>query len=88
MATMTERRSFSRLTRPRNPMPQFVREALATRGLAQAFEARPPYQQNDYLGWITRAKRQETVQRRLAQMLDELEAGDRYMNMRYRGPRA
>jgi hypothetical protein len=44
----------------------------------------PPYQQNDYIGWITRAKRQETKEKRLAQMLVELERGDKYMNMDYR----
>ena len=42
------------------------------------------YQQNDYLGWIVGAKRKETTERRLKQMLAELERGDRYMNMRYR----
>ncbi len=74
----------SRLKRPLNPMPDWVREALERRGLASAFAARPPYQRNDYLGWISRAKRPETRERRLAQMLDELEDGDRYMNMPYR----
>jgi uncharacterized protein YdeI (YjbR/CyaY-like superfamily) len=42
-----------------------------------AYRARPPYRQNDYIGWITRARRAETRQRRLSQMLDELEHGDR-----------
>ena len=48
-----------------------------------AFEKRPHYQQNDYLGWIVRAKRPATREKRLAQMLDELAGGDRYMNMQY-----
>ena len=76
---------FSRLQRPRYPMPDFVREALVREKLMGAFEARPAYQQNDYLGWIIRAKRPETVDKRLAQMLDELRAGDQYMKMPYRG---
>ena len=46
-------------------MPDFFREALETRGLMEAYRNRPPYQQNDYIGWITRAKRQATVQKRL-----------------------
>jgi uncharacterized protein YdeI (YjbR/CyaY-like superfamily) len=46
-----------------------------------AYRARPDYQQNDYIGWIDRAKREETKQKRLAQMLDELEGGKLYMNM-------
>lgn len=49
-----------------------------------AYGNRPPYQQNDYIGWITRAKRQETRERRLAQMLEELARGDKYMKMDYR----
>ena len=65
-------------------MPGFVRDALVQRGLMEAYRQRPAYQQNDYIGWITRAKRQETVDKRLAQMLDELERGDLYMKMAYR----
>jgi len=70
--------------RPRHPMPADVREALTRHGLVQAYRARPPYQRNDYIGWITRARRPETRARRLAQMLEELTAGDRYMRMPYR----
>ena len=67
--------------RPRYPMPAFIREALESRGVMDAYRARPPYQQNDYIGWITRAKRPETQEKRLNQMLDELEKGDVYMKM-------
>ena len=66
----------SRLKRPQYPMPDFVSQALAARGLEQAYRDRPAYQQNDYIGWITRDKR-------LAQMLDELAAGGIYMNMKH-----
>ena len=65
-------------------MPKFVREALKERGLMEAYRERPPYQQNDYVGWITRAKRVETQQKRLDQMLDELEKGGVYMKMEHR----
>ena len=78
---------FSRLKRARNAMPRFVREALVERNLMDAYRARPAYQQNDYIGWILRAKRDETRERRLAQMLDELQRGDRYMKMAYHGRR-
>lgn len=64
-------------------MPGDVRRALERSGLVAAYRARPPYQRNDYLGWILRAKRPETRERRLAQMLEELARGDRYMKMRY-----
>jgi uncharacterized protein YdeI (YjbR/CyaY-like superfamily) len=75
---------FSSLSRPIHPMPDFVREALIERGLMEAYRSRPPYQQNDYIGWINRAKRIETKLKRLDQMLDELELGDLYMKMDYR----
>lgn len=74
----------SRLKRERYPMPDFIREALAAKKLTSAYDARPPYQRNDYIGWITRAKLPATQQKRLTQMLDELEKGDAYMNMAYR----
>jgi len=65
-------------------MPQFVLDALEERGLVAAYKSRPPYQQNDYLGWINRAKRAETKERRLHQMLDELKHGDVYMKLPYK----
>ena len=77
---MSEQRP-SRLTRPLYEMPDFVRDALLERGLMDAYDRRPPYQRNDYLGWIVRAKRQETKEKRLAQMLAELEDGAKYMKM-------
>ncbi|MFQ5398278.1 MAG: YdeI/OmpD-associated family protein [Anaerolineae bacterium] len=81
---MRDDEKFSRLTRPRYPMPDFVEEVLLTRGLMDAYQDRPAYQQNDYIGWITRAKREATRQKRLAQMLEEPEAGNVYMKMTYR----
>ncbi len=75
---------FSKLKRVRHAMPDFVRSALVERDLIAAYQSRPAYQQNDYLGWISHAKRDETKQKRLDQMLDELERGDVYMKMRYR----
>ena len=65
-------------------MPDFVRRALAEQGLSDAYRDRPPYQRNDYVGWIIQAKREETRENRLDRMLDELRRGDRYMNMAYR----
>lgn len=74
----------SRMQRERYPMPDFICAALATKKLTAAYNARPPYQRNDYIGWITRAKLPATQQKRLAQMLDELAKGDAYMKMAYR----
>lgn len=70
--------------RERYPMPDFMRAALAAKNLTAAYDARPPYQRNDYIGWVLRAKLPATQQKRLAQMLDELERGDAYMKMAYR----
>lgn len=64
-------------------MPTFIKAALEADGLMSVYKNRPPYQQNDYIGWITRAKREETKQKRLEQMLDELKKGDVYMKMRW-----
>ncbi len=74
---------FSGLKRPKQPMPESVRQMLKERGLMRAYQRRPAYQQNDYLGWINQAKRQETKLKRLTQMLDEPEAGGIYMGMRH-----
>jgi len=74
----------SRLKRPVYPVPDFVRDALNSKGLVAAYDDRPPYQRNDYIGWITRAKLPATQQKRLGQMIDELARGDVYMNMAYR----
>jgi uncharacterized protein YdeI (YjbR/CyaY-like superfamily) len=71
-------------TRPRYEMPDYIREALSARGLIDAYRARPPYQQNDYIGWITRAKLEATKKKRLNQMLDELERGGVYMKMNWK----
>ena len=67
--------------RPRQPMPDDVAQELEVRGVADDYAARPYYQRNDYLGWIGRAKRIETRQKRIEQMLDELDAGGIYMGM-------
>jgi uncharacterized protein YdeI (YjbR/CyaY-like superfamily) len=74
------------LIRTRYKIPDYVRTALTERGLMEAYRARPDYQQNDYIGWILRAKRDATKEKRLAQMLDELGGGSRYMNMSWKKP--
>lgn len=73
-----------RTLRPRWEMPEDVTAALAREGLTEAYRLRPPYQQNDYLGWIARAKQSATREKRLGQMLEELAAGDAYMGQPYR----
>lgn len=81
---MKKKKPASRMKRPVHRMPPEIREALNKRGVMKAYKARPTYQQNDYIGWITRAKLPSTRLRRALQMLDELEKGKKYMNMAYK----
>lgn len=69
--------------RARHKMPAAIRTALSKRGLLAAYNARPAYQRNDYLGWIDAAQRDATKAKRTAQMLSELERGGVYMGMKH-----
>jgi len=71
----------AKLKRDLHPMPIFIKQALSEEFLMEDYLARPPYQQNDYIGWITGAKRVETKNKRLNQMLQELRQGGVYMKM-------
>ncbi|OEO33014.1 hypothetical protein VW23_008710 [Devosia insulae DS-56] len=71
--------------RKREDMPDFVRDALDRSGLRAAYDARPPYQRNDYLLWINKVKRESTKYKHLARMLEELEVGGVYMGMKWNG---
>jgi uncharacterized protein YdhG (YjbR/CyaY superfamily) len=73
----------SKMTRKVYDIPDYLAAALDGSGLRERYRARPPYQRNDYIGWITRGKREETRRKRLNQMLDELRSGDAYMGMEY-----
>jgi uncharacterized protein YdeI (YjbR/CyaY-like superfamily) len=79
-----KKRKTKTLRRPVQRMPAFVRRALNERGLLVQYRERPAYQRNDYLGWIAGAQRDATKQKRLEQMLNELERGGVYMNMKWR----
>jgi uncharacterized protein YdeI (YjbR/CyaY-like superfamily) len=69
--------------RPRKKVPAAIRTALSTRGVLAAYNARPAYQRNDYLGWIDAAHRDATKAKRTEQMLRELERGGVYMGMKH-----
>lgn len=64
-------------------MPEDVHQSLEERSLLGGYNERPFYQRNDYLAWIGRAKRAETRDKRLQQMMDELEEGGVYMGMKH-----
>jgi hypothetical protein len=85
MTTTTKSPSDKNLARPKQPMPDFVRDELEARGLMEKYEERPAYQRNDYLMWINKAERDTTKKKRLYQMLEELEGGGLYMNMKWNG---
>ena len=74
----------SRMSRDIHDMPEDVRDALRGRNLMGVYRERPAYQQNDYVGWITRARQPATRTKRLEQMLDELERGGVYMHMKWK----
>lgn len=69
------------VARKRNAMPEDIEFVLAERALRGAYDERPAYQRNDYLGWIARAKTPPTREKRLSTMLNELERGGVYMGM-------
>lgn len=69
--------------RPRNAMPASIKTALSKRGLLKAYNERPAYQRNDYLGWIAQGKTEATRTKRTEQMLSELERGGVYMGMKH-----
>ncbi|MCW8899688.1 MAG: YdeI/OmpD-associated family protein [Gammaproteobacteria bacterium] len=74
---------YSKLKRQRYSVPDFVKNALEKHGLMKKYNERPAYQKNDYIGWINSAKKQETKDKRLNQMLDELKKGGIYMKMKH-----
>jgi len=83
IVSMSEKKhnDLSNLSRSTHPMPDFVEDALQKHELLDIYYQRPAYQQNDYIGWINRAKQEKTKQKRLDQMLDELRKGGVYMKM-------
>ena len=65
-------------------MPEDLAEALIKHKVQIQYDQRPPYQRNDYIGWINRAKRPETRQKRIDQTISELKAGNLYMKMKWK----
>lgn len=77
-------KNSSRTRRPRYVMPGYIKQALLQHHVKDAYDRRPPYQQNDYVGWISRAVQETTKQKRLNQMIDELKKGNVYMKMKWK----
>lgn len=75
--------NYSMLTRRKHTLPSDIKSRLESQGLMGDYKARPAYQQNDYIGWITSAKLPATREKRLTQMFDELRVGGVYMKMKH-----
>ena len=65
-------------------LPTKIKNILVKENLFEAYEKRPFYQRNDYLHWITSAKRKDTTNKRIVQMIEELRDGNTYMKMEYK----
>jgi uncharacterized protein YdeI (YjbR/CyaY-like superfamily) len=76
-------KNSTKLKRDKYSMPDYIKQALEENDVASDYELRPAYQKNDYIGWIERAKRPETKEKRLKQMLNELKIGGIYMKMQH-----
>lgn len=75
------------LKRPRLPLPEDVRQALELSDLMGAFEARPDFQRDGYIGWIVESRREFMRRKRIGQLLEELEAGNSYLGKEWSGAR-
>ena len=71
------------MKRKRYDMPKYIEERLLSSGVMEDYLQRLAYQRNDYIGWIERAKREETKKMRIMQMLEELKTGGVYMKMKH-----
>lgn len=69
------------LERPIQLMPHDIKKKLEGAKVLEDYYSRPDYQKNDYLAWIARAKQPETREKRISQMLSELQQGGIYMDM-------
>src|SRR4051812_43556158 len=58
------------------PMPGQVKGALAKRNLLDTYIARPQYQKDDYLKWVAAAAGPTEKQKRIDQLVDEIEKGN------------
>jgi len=74
------------LNKSAQPMPGNVKTALSKRTLMDTFRARPDYQQNDYLKWIATAAGPAAKEKRLQQMLDELQQGNLFKGEPWMAP--
>ncbi len=68
------------LTCTRYPMPDYILTVLTERGLLDAYRARPDYQQNDYICWVSCAKREDMREKCLSYTWPGVGAGECWKN--------
>lgn len=62
-----------------------VRDALEKSGMRTAYYGRPPYQRNDFIGWVNKVKASKTWAAHIPQMIGQLKRGHGYMKMDWSG---
>jgi uncharacterized protein YdeI (YjbR/CyaY-like superfamily) len=65
------------------PSPEFLAALAKAPKARKAYDAFPPSHKREYLEWIGGAKREETRARRIAQAVEQIQAG-KDLNWRYR----
>lgn len=70
--------------RQEKQLPTDLETSLIQARQLENYKARPRYQRTDYITWIERAARTETREKRITQMIEELQGGDSYMGMSYK----
>lgn len=66
-----------------NTIHDFIKDRLVKENVLDKYNKRPAYQRNQYIDWITSAKRETTKEKRLNQMIDELKVGDSFRGEKY-----
>ena len=73
VSALTRTRPKPSVSRVSYPIPPAVRKTLAAHPKAGAiFDKMPPSHQREYVKWIMEAKKAETLQRRLDQLVPKL----------------
>ena len=72
------------LARPHLPLPADVRHALVGHGVLGAFKERSPYQQDDHIARVNRARVVESRVARVMELVAELQHGDPFMRTAWR----
>jgi uncharacterized protein YdeI (YjbR/CyaY-like superfamily) len=56
-------------------LPDFIKKAILEKKIHETWESLTPIQRNEYICWVTMAKKEETKQKRLGIMVENLSDG-------------